>query len=141
MRVLFDTNVVLDLLLDRRPHSLTAAQLVTEVDRGRIEGLLGATTVTTVHYVAANAAGAARAREHIQKLLSVFDVAPVGRAVLSDALELRFRDYEDAVLHEAARHARAAGVVTRDRAAFARATLSIYAPDELLMMVKALPQA
>ena len=48
MKVLFDTNVVLDVLLERRIFFAPAATLFSKVEAGEIEGLLGATTVTTV---------------------------------------------------------------------------------------------
>ena len=139
MRILFDTNVVLDVLLNRRPHSLTASRLMVQVEQKRIEGLLGATTVTTIHYLVTKAIGAARAIRQVQTLLGLFEVAVVNRAVLSDALTLGFHDYEDAVLHEAGRYAAATGIVTRDPGGFARGTLRVYGPDELLKMVQALP--
>lgn len=141
MRVLFDTNVVLDVLLARRPHVAVAARLFERAADKRIEGLLGATTVTTIHYLAARAVGARDARRHVGTLLSLFGVATVGRAVLADAPALGFPDYEDAVLHEAARHAGALGIVTRDREGFAGARLRVYAPDELLRLVDAGPAA
>jgi predicted nucleic acid-binding protein len=139
VRILFDTNILLDVLLDRAPHVVPASRLMVHVERKRMEGLMGATSVTTIHYLATKAVGGARARRHLQTLLSLFDVAPVGRVVFSDALSLGFPDYEDAVLHEAARHAGATGIVTRDPGGFARASLHIYSPDELLTMVRALP--
>lgn len=51
MRVLFDTNVLLDLLLNRVPFAATAEKLVGLVETGRISGLVGATSVTTLHYL------------------------------------------------------------------------------------------
>ena len=139
MRILFDTNVVLDVLLDRPPHAEVASRLLSEVDRKRIEGLLCATTVTTVSYLAGRVLGAPAARKALHTLLGMFETAPVDHRVLSDALLLGFADYEDAVLHEAARHAGAAGIVTRDAGGFAKARLRIYAPGELLKIVAALP--
>jgi len=139
VKVLFDTNVLLDVLLNRAPHADSASRLMAHVERKRIEGLLGATSVTTIHYLATKAVGRVRARRHVQTLLSLFDVAPVTRMVLLDGLALGFPDYEDAVLHEAARHAGATGIVTRDPAGFAHATLHIYSPDELLTMARTLP--
>ena len=139
MRILFDTNVILDVLLDRRPHVTAAAQLIAYVHSKHIDGLLGATTVTTIHYLAAKAVGTAHARRHVSTLLSLFEVAPIGRVALVGAFDLRFRDYADAVLHEAARHAGATGIVTRDAKGFALSTVTIYAPDELLRLVRALP--
>ena len=62
MRVLLDTNVVLDLLLDRDPWSKTAAKLFSRVESGTLDGYLGATTVTTIYYLATKAVGAKTAR-------------------------------------------------------------------------------
>ncbi|MFN2432719.1 MAG: hypothetical protein ABR599_07875 [Gemmatimonadota bacterium] len=53
------------------------------------------------------------------------------------ALEIGFEDYEEAVLHESARLADAVGLVTRDPVGFKRATLRVYAPAELLLVVAA----
>lgn len=139
MRVLFDTNVVLDVLLARRPHVTVAVQLFERAARKQIDGLLGATSVTTLYYLAERTVGARQARGHVETLLTLFEVAPVGRAVLEGALDLGFADFEDAVLHEAARLAGAMGIVTRDPRGFARATLRVYAPHELLGVVDAGP--
>ena len=136
MRILFDTNVVLDVLLDRKPHAEPASALLAHVERRRIEGLLAATTVTTLHYLAAKAVGASRAKKHLQSLLSLFEVAPVDGKVLAAALSLGFPDFEDGVLHEAARRAGAGGIVTRDPRGFVRASLPVHAPRELLKMIE-----
>ena len=54
---------------------------------------------------AEKAVSASQAQRHSRTLLGLFEVAAVTRPVLMDALTLGFGDYEDAVLHEAARHA------------------------------------
>jgi len=137
VRVLFDTNVVLDVLLARPPHAASATTLFDLVARKELDGLLGATTITTVFYLAAKAVGPRPARHHITTILGLFEVAAVTRAVLSDALKLPFKDYEDAVLHEAGRHAGATAIVTRDPQGFAGARLRIYGPEELLRLIQA----
>lgn len=141
MRVLFDTNIILDVLLARTPHVGPAMALLDRVAATTLDGLLGATTLTTIHYLATKAVGPRAAQGHLRTLLSLFEVAPVTRAVLTDALDLEFPDYEDAVLHEAARHAGAGAIVTRDPKGFARARLKVYAPDELLRFMQAAPQS
>ena len=132
MRVLFDTNVILDVLLARTPHAEVAAQLMNLVDRDRLQGVLCATTVTTIHYLATKAVGRRQAKKHVRSLIGMFEVAPVDRGVLEQALELSLPDYEDAVLHEAARAAGVAGIVTRNGKDFRGATLPILTPQELL---------
>jgi predicted nucleic acid-binding protein len=135
--ILFDTNVVLDLFLDREPFSLPAAQLFTFIETGKLSGCICATTATTVHYLSVKVAGSRIAREHIKKLLTLFEIAPVNRSVLETALKLKFRDFEDAVVHEAARQMGAQGIVTRNTRDFKIAKISIYTPEELLHMLHA----
>lgn len=137
MRVLFDTNVILDVLWMRAAHADAAVALMDRVARKDLDGLLCATSVTTISYLAEKSAGPAQGRRHIATLLDIFDIAPVTRQVLADAIALRFKDYEDAVLHEAARHAGATAIVTRDPKGFAAAKLRLYQPAELLNLLRA----
>lgn len=137
MKVLFDTNVVLDQLLERKPHVDSAEQLLSLVDAGRLEGLICSTTATTIHYLASRAVGAQAAMEFIRKLLSFLDVACVDREVLRSALDLGFADFENAVIHEAARQAGATAIVTRNGKDFARSELPVFSPAELLAAVQA----
>jgi predicted nucleic acid-binding protein len=135
MKVLFDTNVVLDVLLAREPHVKISAQLLNLVDRHEIEGVLCATTLTTIHYLATKAVGARKARRHLQNLLAMFAVAPVDGSVLGQALDLDFADFEDAVLHQAAAAAGCDSIVTRNRDDFSKARLRVFAPNELLATI------
>jgi predicted nucleic acid-binding protein len=135
MKVLFDTNVVLDVLLAREPFGAVALQLLSLADEGRIQGVLCATTVTTIHYLATKAVGRRQARKYVRELLAIFEVASVDAGVLARALDLRFPDYEDAVLHEAGRAVAVAGIVTRNARDFSAASISIFSPPELLSAV------
>ena len=132
MRVLVDTNVVLDLLIDRAPFAGPAARLFSLLEQGAMSGHLCATTVTTVHYLVARARGGAAADEAIERLLALVDIAAVNRTVLLDAVRFAFADFEDAVLHEAARHAGIEVIVTRDQAGFRSGGLTVYTPEEFL---------
>lgn len=137
MRILFDTNVILDVLLDREPFSTTAAQLFSKVEAGELSGYICATTVTTLHYLARKTVGTERAQKEIKKLLNLFEVAPVNRSVLEGALKARFADFEDAVIHEAAVQVEVQGIVTRNIADFKGANILLYSPEELLKMSRA----
>ena len=136
MKALFDTNVVLDLLLDREPWSKAATELFSKVESGTVEAYLSATTVTTIYTQATKAVGAKQARREVRTLLALCAVAPVNRPVLEAALQLDFADFEDAVLHEAARHANAEAIVTRNPRDFKKASLPILAPKECARIVE-----
>lgn len=135
MRILFDANVLLGVLLARVPHVRPAASLMAAVETGHLGGLVSATTVTVIHYLVERQRDRSTAIEAVQQLLALFEVAPVTRLVLDDALRLAFGDFEDAVQHEAARHAGASGIVTRNAGDFSRATLTIYSPIELVQAI------
>ena len=132
MRVLVDTNVVLDLLLARQPFVGAAAQVFGLVEHSRVEGLLCATTVTTIHYLLTQNVPGATARHALRNLLELFEIAPVNRAVLEEALKSKVTDYEDAVIDQAGRLAGAELVVTRNQRDFRLASLKVLGPDELL---------
>jgi predicted nucleic acid-binding protein len=135
MTVLFDTNVMLDVLIARDPYVQDATALFNHVEQGQIQGLITSTTVTTIYYVGRKAIGEQPIRARIRDLLHIFATAPVHESALQSALNIDFRDFEDAVLHEAARQAGADGIVTRNARDFTAATLSVYSPTELLEAV------
>jgi len=135
VKILFDTNIVLDVLLDRDPFSNIATKLLSRVEKKELIGFLGATTVTTIYYLASKIAGKKKAEQEINKLLSIFQVAPVNQSVLTEAIKSKFNDFEDAVLHEAAKQTGVHGIVTRNAKDFKEATISIYRPEELQKMI------
>lgn len=139
MKILFDTNVVLDVLMDREPFSDAAATLFAMVEEGDCIGHLCATTLTTIYYLAGKALGAKGAKQAIQKLLALFEVAPVNRLVLETALQVRFMDFEDAVVYAAALHAGADVIVTRNEVDFKSSKIPIYSPletEKILSFIK-----
>jgi len=132
VKILFDTNIILDVLLDRKPFSREASFLLSRVERSEISGYLCATTVTTIHYLVSKALGSPAALRHIQSLLALFIIAPVNHQVLEKAAMLNFKDFEDAVLHEAACHAGIESIVTRNTVGFKKSTLPVFAPADLV---------
>ena len=137
MKVLLDTNIVLDLLMDRLPFSNDATELFSRVEDGTIIGYLCGNTITTVYYLASKVLGGATALEEIRKLLTLFEVAPVNRHVLESALVTGFSDFEDAVIHEAACHVGADALVTRNQKDFKKSRISVYAPEEIVKILTA----
>ena len=132
MRVLFDVDVVLDLLLDRTPFSTDAGILFSKAEQGELSGHICATAVTTIHYIARKAIGERRAREEVRKLLTFLEPLAVNRAILEGAFDAAFRDFEDAVSHEAARQAGVECIVTRNIRDFKGSQIPVYSPSHLV---------
>jgi predicted nucleic acid-binding protein len=137
LRVLVDTNVVLDVLLDRQPFAKDAAKIFALAEKSRIEGYLCATTVTTIDYLLGQALPPTKAKEALRLLLDMFEIAPVNRPVLEQALRSRIPDFEDAVLEQAARLILADTITTRNVKDFKHSSVPILDPAELISTIKA----
>lgn len=139
MRVLVDTNVVLDVLLNRQPFAEAAARIFALVEESKIEGYLCATTITTVDYLLGQALAPTEARAALQRLLALFEIAPVNRPVLEQALRSDVSDFEDAVLEQSARLVSVDAIVTRNLPDFRKSSVTAFDPTELLSVVEAMP--
>ena len=131
MKTLFDTNIILDVLLDREPFSEMACLLMSEVERGHLRAFLCATTITTLYYLIQKAANRKKAEKAVRHLLELFKIAPMDKVVLEKALASGFRDYEDAVIYESALKAGVESIVSRDIQGFKHARIQVYSPEEL----------
>jgi predicted nucleic acid-binding protein len=135
MKVVWDADVVLDVLLAREPQVIGAARLMAMVERGELGGYLCDTTVLVLYAVARRLVGEERADRELRKLLLLFDVAAVNRVVLESALVNKALQFQHAVLYESARHLGAEAVVTRSFPAFRGAQLPVATPEKLLKML------
>ena len=134
-RILFDTNVVLDVLLDRQPHAAASAAVWSVVETGAVEGVLSAHTLTTIHYLVRKQLGEAKAGRTVAAILKVFGVAAIDGPVLGEALQLRFTDFEDAVTAAAAKSAGCDWIVTRDARGFRGSPVRALTPEALLPLL------
>ncbi|MGA2723543.1 MAG: PIN domain-containing protein [Bryobacteraceae bacterium] len=140
-RILFDTNVVLDVLLDRQPYVEASAAVWAAVEAGASEGMLAAHAVTTIHYLLGKELSSAKARRIVSAILRVFGVAAVDGAVVQEALQLPFSDFEDAVTAAAARLAGCECIVTRDPRGFRGSPVRALTPEAVTPLLrKLLPQ-
>ncbi|WP_456325484.1 PIN domain-containing protein [Desulfonauticus submarinus] len=138
MKILFDTNIILDVLLDRKPFVHYACYLLSKVERSEIMAFVCATTITTIHYLLKKTLGSDQVYIHINSLLSLFAIAPVNRLVLEKTLKSKFNDFEDAVIHESAIHCGAQYIITRNIKDFKNSKLPVFEPQEFINIIKSL---
>ena len=137
MRVIVDTNIVLDVLLSREPFVGAGSEVFALVEKSSVEASLCATTVTTVDYLLTQSLPRDEARRALRALLSLFEVAPVNRAVLDGALGSRIEDFEDAVLEQAGLLVGAEAIITRNTKDVRRSSIKALDPTELLRAIEA----
>ena len=131
-RVLFDTNVALDVLLKRSPWDVGAAACWQACDDGKIMGCLTASTLTDIFYLARKQKGLDAARDAVRICLDAFAICIVDRSALELALDLPGGDFEDNLQISCATFANLDVILTRDKSGFKDATILILVPDELV---------
>ena len=136
MKILFDTNIVLDVLLLRKPYYTSATFLMSEVEKGNIEGYLCPTTLTTIGYLITKVKGSNEAKKLIKNLLNIFELTVLNKSIFETACSHKINDYEDAVYHESARSSNIEGIVTRNVKDFKYASVKVYDPEELIGIIK-----
>jgi predicted nucleic acid-binding protein len=134
-RILLDTNVVLDVLLDRQPHAEASVRAWTAVETGLAKGMLAAHAVTTIHYLIRKEKGNARAKRIVSAILRILTVAAVDGGTVQEALQLPFSDFEDAVTAAAARQAGCDFIVTRDPRGFRESPVSAVPPEAVMPLL------
>ncbi|HYX13471.1 MAG TPA: PIN domain-containing protein [Nostoc sp.] len=132
MRVLFDTNILLDALLAREPFVADAAFLLETVESGQVEGFMSATTVTDVHYLVARQTKSTEvAIAAVTQLLALMEICAVDRGVLEQAMALGLTDFEDAVQVASAMKLGLEAIVTRDVNGFTGSPIPAVLPKDM----------
>lgn len=138
-RLLFDLNVLLDALLERRPHAAAAARLWGAAESGRVAAFVPAHGVTTLFYLLARQKGAAFARRAVGGVVGIFSVAAVDQAAIQRALALDWVDFEDAVCAAAAEAAGCDAIVTDDPKGFPDSALPVLSPEAAVALLEESP--
>ena len=136
MKVLVDTNIVLDVWLDRESFVDDSLVVLGGAELGKFDGYLCATTITTLFYLGSKVLGQKKVRSELKKLLSIFEVSGVNRVVLDRALSSKVLDYEDAVLDESSYVHGVEIIVTRNLKDFKKSSVRAVDCSELIELLK-----
>ncbi len=134
MKVVFDTNIILDAAMGR-PGSEYAQAMIQAVLSGKIVGIVTANSITDIHYIIRKRVGEEAARTAVYNTLTIFETVPVDADVCMEALNLSMSDFEDAVLVVCAKAAGAEYIVSRDVELVRECGDAIY-PEDLLNMLQ-----
>jgi predicted nucleic acid-binding protein len=133
VRVLIDTNIVLDFLLQREPFSQDAELLFQAIDAGQVIGYVTATTLTDIFYISRkHTRSVEQARQAVSETLTVMVICPVNRAVLESAFRSGLADFEDAVQIFCAVDQGLDAILTRDAKGFLSSSIPVLSIQELL---------
>ena len=133
MKLLIDTNVVLDVLLRREPFSKTAAEVLNLTQRDDVQEYVSASAITDIYYIANKQMKDRDAvRDLLKRLLVIVSVAAVSKWEIQNALNLAWGDFEDSVQYSVALLNEMDGIVTRNPSDYQEANMRIWLPEQAL---------
>jgi len=132
MKVLIDTNVIIDILEHR--ESFDASYRVIQLGiQSKLETIMSAGAVTDVYYIISRSLGSAKkARAKIVALRTLVNICDTTAHDINTGLTLNITDFEDAVIAAIAKRERADYIVTRNEADFANSPVSAISPARFL---------
>jgi predicted nucleic acid-binding protein len=132
MNVFVDTNVLLDVLAHRQPFYAHSVGVWTLAEQGRVRGFVSAISFNNIYYVARKLQTRQAVNRMMAFLRDTFELVPLDKQILDQAIDADFEDLEDAIQYFSAVRAKSECVVSRDADAFRQSDLPVMTPTEFL---------
>lgn len=132
MRVLIDTNVILDVLCNRRGFVEEASKVFKFCEVNKIEGYISAMSVPNIVYILRKELDAEKTKKILDQLSLIFKISDLKSDDLKKAANLMFDDYEDALQSVCASRIKANYIITRNIKDFTNSKVAAIKPSELL---------
>jgi predicted nucleic acid-binding protein len=114
IKVLIDTNVVIDVILEREFFYVNASTVFRKLSGGELRGYISASAATDIFYLIRKERGKERALEMLQNLVKKINILPVHESTIRTALSSGWSDFEDAVQAQVALENGVDAIVTRN---------------------------
>lgn len=133
MKIMCDTNIVLDLLLDREPFAEDSAKVLTLCESLKLEGFISASCVTDIFYIVRKYLRSSdMAYKAVGKILDIAKVCSVTNNDILTAYLQKAKDFEDCLLAVCAKSINCDCIVTRNKKDFEDFGIELFTPSELL---------
>lgn len=137
MRILIDTNVILDVLLKREPFYKAAVEVLSLTKMSNVQEYVSASAITDIYYLACRQLkDKEMARGLLKELLSIVSVAGVSEREIVKALELEWNDFEDSVQYSVALLQEMDGIVTRNPSDYKKSEIPVWLPEQALEAIQ-----
>lgn len=137
MKLLIDTNIVLDVLLKREPFFEDGIKVMKLAGRDDVQEYISASAITDIYYIANRMLkNKQTVRNLIEKLLKVISIASVSEEEIKMAFALEWNDFEDSVQYSVAVMGEMDGLVTRNPNDFKQSEIPIWLPEQILEKLK-----
>lgn len=140
MRCMIDTNIVLDVLLEREPFYADSKAVLSLCEKNRMQGFISASTATDIFYLVRKGLGSIdEAYKALGHILNIVKVLTVTNEDVNNAFVQKAHDFEDCLLAVCAKSNQCDGIITRNKKDFLTFGIDLYTPQEILEMQKAAP--
>ncbi|MCY7277181.1 MAG: PIN domain-containing protein [Phormidesmis sp. CAN_BIN44] len=141
MRILVDTNVILDIFLNRQPFAEEATALLRVIATDQSTGYVCASSLTDIFYIARRQTKSVdQGRQAIEMTLRLFQICLVNRSILEAAFNSELADFEDAVQIACAVDQDLDAIVTRNPKDFQTDLIPILSIADLLHQLESTTQ-
>ena len=135
MVLLIDTNIVLDVLLNR-PEFVKDSSIIWKLcETEQLKGYISTLSYANMMYVMRKQLTPDQIEDVYRKLNLIFEFADFSPAVLDRAVNMKWKDFEDAVQSAIAEHIHADYIITRNLKDFAKSKVMAFTPSELLARI------
>lgn len=131
MKIILDTNVVLDTILKRGGFFYAAYEVVKLSVQNKVEAVLPTSIITDVYYVL-NRSDKAKAKPVLEGFVGLLSMCEVVPADIHTAFASDMDDFEDAVIASVANRVKADYIVTRNKKDFIKSPVSAVTPEEFI---------
>lgn len=136
LRILVDTNILLDYLLCREPYAKAAEEIVFSCKMGKINGCIAAHSIPNIFFILRKSFNIQERRSLLESLCELFEVEGIDKAKIRNAIaDESFSDFEDCLQKECAVAFKADYIVTRNCADFKSSTIPCIEPDEFCKLI------
>lgn len=132
MRIIFDTNVILDVLANRMPFADDSVRATSLAVEGKVEGAISSNTVTDIAYQLNRVHPPSAVKMLLLDILTCLQVIDVNHSDCIHACNSKVADYEDALLVASAKRWKADLIVTRDKKDFTNSDIPAISPTAFL---------
>ena len=114
IRILVDTNILIDLLDAKRLNHEAAIDLFNEAENNSLSVFVSESILNTTAYLVRKDYSVTQIKEVFQHLLSFVEIIPVNNFIYAAGLQMAVNDLEDAILYSAALAKRLDYFITND---------------------------
>ena len=135
-RVLFDTDVLLDFLFDRKPFSDHTLKLLLACQDKKKIGFITPVIFSNMYYILRQQASHVYVKEKLDVLLSILRVLPMSEQTVHLAINSSFKDMEDALQYfSALKNANVDAILTRNTKDFKKSAIPVFLPSEWIAVM------